>query len=132
MSLSSDRLFLFCYIRLAMQNKLGCDSMSINMETAIANMYALKAKGIRYSMNYGRIGEDGTGDCSGTVYNSLRKAGATNAGWVLNTDSMHSWLVTNGFKLIAQNQDWTAKRGDIVIFGLKGASGGDVKDSLVA
>lgn len=94
------------------------------METAINHMYALKAKNIRYSMNYGRTGEDGTGDCSGTVYAAMRKGGATNAGWVLNTDSMHSWLGTNGFTLIAQNQNWTAKRGDVVIFGLKGASGG--------
>lgn len=97
---------------------------NINMETAIANMYALKARGITYSMNYSRTGADGTGDCSGTVYDSLRKAGASDAGWVLNTDSMHSWLVKNGFKLIAENQGWTAKRGDIVIFGKKGASGG--------
>ena len=39
---------------------------NINMETAIANMYALKARGITYSMNYSRTGADGTGDCSGT------------------------------------------------------------------
>lgn len=98
--------------------------MAINIETAINHMYTLKSKGIRYSMNHGRIGEDGTGDCSGTIYASLRKAGATDAGWVLNTDSMHSWLEKNGFKLIAQNKEWTAERGDIVIFGKKGASGG--------
>lgn len=104
----------------------------VNIETAIANMYALKAAKIRYSMNGSRTGADGTGDCSGTIYDSLRKGGASNAGWVLNTDSMHDWLVKNDFKLIAQNNEWTAKRGDIVIFGKKGASGGDVKDSLVA
>lgn len=98
--------------------------VAVNMETAINNMYALKNRGIKYSMNGSRTGADGTGDCSGTIYDSMRKGGATNAGWVLNTDSMHSWLVTNGFKLIAQNKEWTAQRGDVVIFGLKGASGG--------
>lgn len=98
--------------------------MSVNMETAIKHMESLKAKGIRYSMNGSRTGTDGTGDCSGTVYASLRKGGATDAGWVLNTDSMHSWLEKNGFKCIATNKEWTAKRGDIVIFGPKGSSGG--------
>lgn len=98
--------------------------MSVNIEIAIKYMYDLKAKGIRYSMTGSRTGADGTGDCSGTIYQGLRNGGATNAGWVLNTDSMHSWLVKNGFDLIAQNKEWTAQRGDIVIFGKKGASGG--------
>lgn len=98
--------------------------MAINIETAINNMYTLKNHGIRYSMTGSRTGADGTGDCSGTIYDSLRKAGASNAGWVLNTDSMHSWLIKNGFELIATNKEWPMKRGDIVILGKKGASGG--------
>ena len=98
--------------------------MAINMETAINNMYALKNRGITYSMTGARTGADGTGDCSGTVYDSLRKAGASDAGWVLNTDSLHNWLVQNTFECIATNKEWTAKRGDVVIFGPKGASGG--------
>ena len=96
----------------------------IAMDTAIDYMYGLRAKNIRYSMDYSRTGADGTGDCSGTVYAALRKAGASDAGWVLNTDSMHDWLLKNGFRLIACNQEWHAKRGDIVIFGEKGKSGG--------
>ncbi|HCS93140.1 MAG TPA: hypothetical protein DIW15_00325 [Bavariicoccus seileri] len=98
--------------------------MGINMETAINYMYSLKNRGIRYSMTGSRTGSDGTGDCSGTIYQGLRNGGASNAGWVLNTDSMHSWLEKNGFQNIATNKSWTAKRGDIVIFGKKGASGG--------
>lgn len=94
----------------------------INIDVAIDYMYGLKAKNIRYSMDYSRTGADGTGDCSGTIYAGLRKAGATNAGWVLNTDSMHDWLLKNGFRLIARNKEWTAKRGDVVIFGEKGKS----------
>ena len=96
----------------------------IDMDTAIDYMYGLRAKNIRYSMDYSRTGADGTGDCSGTVYAALRKAGASDAGWVVNTDSMHDWLVTNGFRLIAHNKAWSAKRDDIVIFGEKGKSGG--------
>ena len=94
----------------------------ININAAIDYMYGLRARNIRYSMDYSRTGADGTGDCSGTLYAALRKAGATNAGWVLNTDSMHDWLLKNGFRLIARNQEWHAKRGDIVIFGEKGKS----------
>lgn len=98
--------------------------MSINIEIAIKYMYDLRLKNIRYSMVGSRTGADRTGDCSGTIYQGLRNAGATNAGWVLNTDSMHGWLAQNDFERIAENQEWDAKRGDIVIFGKKGASGG--------
>ena len=37
---------------------------------------------------------------------------------------MHDWLIKNGFKLIAENVDWDAKRGDIFIWGKKGQSTG--------
>ena len=98
--------------------------MAINIDVVIDYMYGLRARNIRYSMKYSRTGADGTGDCSGTIYAGLRKAGASDAGWVLNTDSMHDWLLKNGFILIAHNKEWNAKRGDIAIFGEKGKSGG--------
>lgn len=98
--------------------------MAINIDVVIDYMYGLRARNIRYSMKYSRTGADGTGDCSGTIYAGLRKAGASDAGWVLNTDSMHDWLLKNGFRLIAHNKEWNAKRGDIAIFGEKGKSGG--------
>lgn len=107
--------------------------MGISIDTAINNMFALKNKRIAYSMYGCRTGATCmSGDCSGTIYDSLRKAGATNAGWVLNTDSMHAWLVQNGFKLVAQNQSWNMKRGDIIIFGLRGASGGAAGHVVIA
>ena len=96
----------------------------INIKKAIQEMYNLKNKGVRYSMTGKRDGSDGTADCSGAIYHSLRVAGASNAGWVLNTDSLHSWLEKNGFKLIAHNSNWNAKRGDITIFGVRGGSAG--------
>lgn len=98
--------------------------MAVNLETAIAYMESLKARNISYSMNGSRTGSDGTGDCSGTIYQGLRNGGASDAGWVLNTDSMHKWLKSNGFKRIADQTEWQAKRGDITIFGREGASGG--------
>lgn len=98
--------------------------VKINIETSIGFMDGLRQRGIRYSMTGARDGSDGTGDCSGTIVRSIEKAGASKPAWLYNTDSMHAWLVRNGYKLIADNKSWTAKRGDIVIFGKKGASGG--------
>lgn len=99
--------------------------MSLNLEKAIDYMYSLKKKHIYYSMEGSRTGLDGvSGDCSGTIYTALRKAGMPDAGWVLNTDSMHSWLTANGWKLQTHNGNWNAKRGDVCIFGPKGASRG--------
>lgn len=96
----------------------------IKIEKSIDFMYGLQRKGIRYSMTGARDGSDGTGDCSGTIVRSIERAGASKPTWLYNTDSMHAWLVQNGYKLIADNKEWHAKRGDIVIFGKKGASGG--------
>lgn len=106
--------------------------MSVNMETAIKHMESLKAKGIKYSMYGSRTGTDGTADCSGAVFASLRQGGAYNPGWVLNTDSMHAWLLNLGFKLIAQNKNWQMQRGDVVILGLKGSSGGAAGHTFIA
>ncbi len=96
----------------------------VNMDQAIEHMRTLKKKKIKYSMTGSRTGEDGTGDCSGTVYASILKGGAVKAGWAVNTETMHTWLLDNEFKNIATNEEWNAKKGDVVIFGEKGASGG--------
>lgn len=106
--------------------------MNININRAIEYMYSLKNKKVRYSMTGSRTGVDGTADCSGALYQALRNSGATNAGWVLNTDSMHPWLEKNGFKLIATNKSWSMKRGDIIIFGKKGSSGGSAGHVVIA
>lgn len=106
--------------------------MTVNIDTAITYMYSLKDKNVKYSMTGSRTGADGTADCSGALYQGLRNAGATNAGWILNTDSMHTWLEKNGFKLIASNKTWSMKRGDIIIFGKKGSSGGAAGHVVIA
>lgn len=98
--------------------------MAVNIEAAIAYMYKLRSQGVTYSMYGSRTGTDGTADCSGAVYAALRAGGASNAGWVLNTESMHNWLVANGFMRVADNSEWTAQRGDVFIWGKQGQSGG--------
>lgn len=96
----------------------------MNIEKAINRGLELKNKGIKYSMYGSRIGTDGTADCSGFIYTCLVSGGSKPLNYVPNTDSLHSFLLNNGFKLIAESSEWQAKRGDIVIFGKKGQSGG--------
>ncbi|WP_251849483.1 peptidoglycan amidohydrolase family protein [Enterococcus hirae] len=98
--------------------------MSINMEAAIAKAYALKNAGITYSMLGSRIGTDGTADCSGMVYAALRAGGGSNYGCVPCTETLHDYLLKNGFELIAENREWNMQRGDVVIWGKKGSSAG--------
>ncbi|CQR25862.1 prophage LambdaSa2, lysin [Streptococcus varani] len=95
--------------------------MTINTEQAIAWMSAQAGK-VTYSMNY----RDGptSYDCSSSVYYALRSAGASSAGWAVNTEYMHDWLIQNGYELIAENVDWEAKRNDIAIWGERGYSSG--------
>lgn len=92
--------------------------MTINMQTVISNMRALKSKGVTYSMGGSRTGADGTADCSGAVYDSLNKAGANLA--IGNTDSLFRDLQTLGFSKI--NAPFAY--GDVFIFGVEGQSDG--------
>jgi hypothetical protein len=95
--------------------------MSINIEKAITWMEAREGR-VSYSMEE-RDGDDSY-DCSSSMYYSLRSAGASSAGWAVNTEYMHDWLIKNGYELIAENTECTAQRGDIFIWGKRGASAG--------
>lgn len=99
--------------------------MGVNTNNVIAFMEGLKNIGITYSMNGSRDGSDGTGDCSGTIVRAIEQSGGTKASWLFNTDSMHAYLIQNGYKLVYENNPtYTPKRGDIFIWGRKGQSGG--------
>ncbi|MFA9493185.1 peptidoglycan amidohydrolase family protein [Streptococcus sp. E17BB] len=95
--------------------------MSINIETAISWMSARAGK-VTYSMDY-RNGP-GSYDCSSSVYYALMSAGAISAGWAVNTEYEHDWLVKNGYKLIAENTTFDARRGDVFVWGRRGQSSG--------
>lgn len=95
--------------------------MGINIENGIAWMQARKGR-VTYSMEY-RDGEDSY-DCSSAIYYALRSGGAVSAGWAVNTEYEHDWLIKNGYELIAENTECNAQRGDIFIWGRKGASAG--------
>ncbi|HEM5109720.1 TPA: glucosaminidase domain-containing protein [Streptococcus suis] len=95
--------------------------MAVNIEAAIAWMSARAGK-VTYSMDY-RNGP-GSYDCSSSVYYALMSAGAITAGWAVNTEYEHDWLVKNGYTLIAENSVFAAQRGDIFIWGRRGQSSG--------
>ena len=96
--------------------------MSINMNGAINYVYDLQRRGVTYSMYGSRTGADGTADCSGTVYSAIRHGGGSDAGYVPSTETIHSWLIANGFKRIAENSSWDAQRGDVTVWGKIGYS----------
>lgn len=95
--------------------------MTVNIETAIAWMRAREGQ-VSYSMD-DRNGPDSY-DCSSSIYYALRDGGASSAGWAVNTEYEHQWLMDNGYTLIAENTPWDAQRGDIFIWGRKGYSSG--------
>lgn len=95
--------------------------MGINTEAAIAWMAARAGK-VTYSMDY-RNGPNSY-DCSSSVYFALMSAGAISAGWAVNTEYEHDWLIKNGYTLVAEDQDWDSKCGDIFIWGQRGQSSG--------
>ena len=64
--------------------------MTINIEDAIAWMREREGQ-VYYSME-DRDGPDSY-DCSSSVYYALRSAGASSAGWAVNTEYEHDWLV---------------------------------------
>ncbi len=95
--------------------------MGLNLETAIAWMRARKGQ-VSYSMD-DRNGPDSY-DCSSSIYYALLSGGAVSAGWAVNTEYEHNWLINNGYELISENTPWDAQRGDVFIWGRKGASAG--------
>ena len=54
----------------------------------------------------------------------MRAGGASALGYIPNTDSMHNWLLKNNFTEVAHSTRIPNQKGDVVIFGTKGLSGG--------
>ncbi|HEL1995935.1 peptidoglycan amidohydrolase family protein [Streptococcus suis] len=95
--------------------------MGVNIETALRWMSDRKGR-VTYSMDF-RNGPNSF-DCSSSVYYALMSAGAISAGWAVNTEYEHDWLIKNGYTLVAENTDWDARRGDIFVWGRRGQSAG--------
>ncbi|HEM3524778.1 TPA: glucosaminidase domain-containing protein [Streptococcus suis] len=95
--------------------------MTINLETSIRWMSDRIGK-VSYSMDY-RNGPNSY-DCSSAVYYALMAGGAISAGWAVNTEYMHDWLIRNGYVLVAENKPFNAQRHDVCILGKRGYSSG--------
>lgn len=96
--------------------------MTINLETSIRWMSDRIGK-VSYSMDY-RNGPNSY-DCSSAVYYALMSGGAISAGWAVNTEYMHDWLIRNGYVLVAENKPFNAQRHDVFIWGKRGYSSGE-------
>ncbi|HEL1897354.1 TPA: glucosaminidase domain-containing protein [Streptococcus suis] len=96
--------------------------MTINLETSIRWMSDRVGK-VSYSMDY-RNGPNSY-DCSSAVYYALMAGGAISAGWAVNTEYMHDWLIRNGYVLVAENKPFNAQRHDVFIWGKHGYSSGE-------
>ncbi|HEM6067931.1 TPA: glucosaminidase domain-containing protein [Streptococcus suis] len=96
--------------------------MTINLETSIRWMSDRVGK-VSYSMDY-RNGPNSY-DCSSAVYYALIAGGAISAGWAVNTEYMHDWLIRNGYVLVAENKPFNAQRHDVFIWGKRGYSSGE-------
>lgn len=94
--------------------------------------WAKARRGYGYNMSGSRNGSDGTFDCSSFICYSIQENGGTKMKWVYNTDSMHDYLIENGYELISFNKSWDMKKGDIIITGIKGQSGGAAGHTALA
>ena len=97
----------------------------------VANWFYSRIGKITYSMYGSRNGKDGTADCSGSITQALWDAGASRPAdnvikWGgYSTETIHPYLKANGYYLVAQGTaDFTPQRGDIIIWGKLGSSGG--------
>ena len=70
-------------------------------------------------------------DCSSAVYYAVCEALGLKAEYPKNTASLPEWLLRNGFERIAVNSEWTAERGDIVIWSKrKGVAGAEAHTGI--
>lgn len=97
--------------------------MSVDINKVIAWFDNHMGK-ITYSMTGSRNGSDGTGDCSGTMTQALYEAGAIKPAYLYSTETIHPYLQNNGFSIVAENTEFNAKRGDIIVMGKRGQSAG--------
>ena len=95
---------------------------------------------ITYSMYGSRNGSDGTADCSGSITQAMKDAGATKYAYLYSTVTLGSYLSENAYTRISVNESWDAQKGDIVLMSwganmaYSGGAGGHVgvmKDSSV-
>ena len=88
---------------------------------------------LTYSMDGSRNGADGTADCSGSMTQALRDAGACPYSYLYNTESLHGYLLENGYQLVNENDanHYVPQWGDVIIWGERGYSAGGAGHTLI-
>ena len=80
----------------------------------LINWFESRRGKLTYSMYGSRNGSDGTADCSGSISQALKEAGANIIG-LPSTVTLGSQLANNGFYRVSKNEDWNGQRGDIIL-----------------
>ena len=86
---------------------------------------------VTYSMDGSRNDSDGTADCSGSMTQALRDAGASPYAYLYNTETLHGYLLNNGYHLVTENGSFTPQWGDVIIWGRRGDSSGAGGHTLI-
>ena len=114
----------------------GADGRLVNggFSTRVINWFLQREGKITYSMYGSRTGADGTADCSGSMTMALRTAGASAPQIIYSTETLHSYLLNNGYYLAyeGRGQEATLQYGDVIIWGKKAASLGGNGHTMVA
>jgi hypothetical protein len=98
----------------------------------LIDWYNSRRSKLTYSMHGSRNGADGTADCSGAMTEALYYAGASQYAYLYSTVTLSNYLAYNSFTCISKNEDWNAKKGDVVLMSWgssmaeSGGSGGHV------
>ena len=82
-------------------------------------------------MDGSRNDSDGTADCSGSMTQALRDAGASPYAYLYNTETLHGYLLNNGYHLVTENGSFTPQWGDVIIWGRRGDSSGAGGHTLI-
>ena len=106
--------------------------MTVDLNKLVAWFDNHKGK-LTYSMTGSRNGADGTADCSGSVTQALKEAGANPApAYLYSTVTLPAYLQSIGWQRVSVNQDWNAQRGDVILMSwganmsASGGAGGHV------
>ena len=113
----------------------GADGRLVNggFSTRIINWFLQREGKITYSMYGSRTGADGTADCSGSMTMALRTAGASAPQIIYSTETLHGYLLNNGYYLAYEGKGETSLQyGDVIIWGKKAASLGGNGHTMVA
>ncbi|MBM6955621.1 peptidoglycan amidohydrolase family protein, partial [Limosilactobacillus coleohominis] len=98
----------------------------------LINWFVSRIGKLTYSMYGSRTGRDGTADCSGGMTEALYEAGASRPSMIYNTESLHGYLVANGYHCVYEGTgQYTPQYGDVIIWGRRGYSAGGAGHTLV-